>query len=52
MNHERLYVRGFPGTEARPEWHQLVWECDQHCVLSEIAVPLILQKTLDSDVTL
>lgn len=39
---ERSYVRGFPGTETRHERDQLVWECDERCDFSEMAVPLML----------
>ena len=37
---ERPHVRGLPGAEAGPEWHQLVRKCDERCHFSEMAIPM------------
>jgi len=43
---------GIPGTETPPERNLLERERDKRCHFSGMAVPILIQKTLDSDATL
>ena len=37
---ERPYVRGFSCAENRPERCQLVWERDENCDQTKLAIPI------------